>query len=181
MSIKQAYNQWSTTYDADRNRTRDLDQAVTRQLLAGRRYRAIIELGCGTGKNTALFSQIGQTVQALDFSASMIGRARAKTSAPNVTFSVADITQPWPSADRSADLVACNLVLEHIEHLSFIYSEASRTLVESGRFFACELHPFRQCSHFWRRCKPALRLKHHQQHYDHRQLGNIWRRRDASL
>jgi malonyl-CoA O-methyltransferase len=40
--------------------------------------------------------------------------------------------------------VACNLVLEHIEHLSFICSEASRILVESGRFFVCELHPFRQ-------------------------------------
>ena len=83
-------------------------------------------------------------VHALDFSAGMVGRARAKTSAPNVAFSVADLTRPWPCADRSADLVACNLVLEHIEYLSFICSEASRTMVENGRFFVCELHPFRQ-------------------------------------
>ena len=144
MSIQQAYNQWSTTYDADRNRTRDLDQAVTRQCLAGLHCQAILELGCGTGKNTALYARAGQSVHALDFSAGMIGRARAKTTARNVTFSVADLTKPWPCADRTADLVACNLVLEHIKNLSFICSEASRILVESGLFFVCELHPFRQ-------------------------------------
>jgi malonyl-CoA O-methyltransferase len=40
--------------------------------------------------------------------------------------------------------VVCNLVLEHIENLPFIFSEACRCLVEGDRFFICELHPFRQ-------------------------------------
>jgi hypothetical protein len=35
-------------------------------------------------------------------------------------------------------------VLEHIQDLSFVFSEASRVLVDAGRFFICELHPFRQ-------------------------------------
>jgi len=38
----------------------------------------------------------------------------------------------------------CNLVLEHIGDLSFIFSEAFRALVAGGDFFICELHPFRQ-------------------------------------
>jgi ubiquinone/menaquinone biosynthesis C-methylase UbiE len=38
----------------------------------------------------------------------------------------------------------CNLVLEHVRDLSFIFKEASRVLVESGQFFISELHPFRQ-------------------------------------
>ena len=80
MNINEAYNQWSISYDTDRNRTRDLDQAVTRHCLAGLRCRTIIELGCGTGKNTALYARIGQAVHALDFSAGMIARARAKTT-----------------------------------------------------------------------------------------------------
>ena len=57
---------------------------------------------------------------------------------------MADITKPWPFADRCADLIVCNLVLEHVKDVSFIFSQASRLLVEGGRFFICELHPFRQ-------------------------------------
>jgi len=46
--------------------------------------------------------------------------------------------------DGSVDLIACNLVLEHIEDLPFIFSECSRSLRKDGRLFVCELHPFRQ-------------------------------------
>ena len=74
----------------------------------------------------------------------MIEKARAKVTAPNVSFEIADITKRWPAKDQSFDLIVCNLVLEHIEDLNFIFAEASRVLVEGGRFFICELHPFRQ-------------------------------------
>ena len=140
-----AYTDWSATYDLDRNLTRDLDQLVTRDTLSGLRCKSILEIGCGTGKNTPLLAQIGEHVSALDFSAGMIEKSQSeKLSLDNVTFEVADITQPWPCEDRSMDLVVCNLVLEHIPDLSFIFSEASRVLVKTGRFFVSELHPFRQ-------------------------------------
>jgi malonyl-CoA O-methyltransferase len=35
-------------------------------------------------------------------------------------------------------------VLEHIEALAPVFSEAHRTLVDGGRLFVSELHPFRQ-------------------------------------
>lgn len=144
MSISDAYSQWAATYDTDRNLTRDLDQDVTRETLAQGRYRSILELGCGTGKNTALLAQLAAQVHALDFSEGMINQAKAKQPGDNVRFSVADLTQPWPSADQSADLIVCNLVLEHIAELPFIFAEAARTLAAGGRFFVCELHPFKQ-------------------------------------
>jgi malonyl-CoA O-methyltransferase len=74
----------------------------------------------------------------------MLARAREKVQAANVTFTEADLTQPWPVEDNSADLVVCNLVLEHIEGLRFIFGEAARVLMAGGLFFVCELHPFRQ-------------------------------------
>jgi malonyl-CoA O-methyltransferase len=74
----------------------------------------------------------------------MIARARQKISAGNVTFELADITQPWPCAANSTDLVVCNLVLEHIENIGFVFSEAARVLRNEGRYFVSELHPFRQ-------------------------------------
>jgi len=144
VSVQDAYTEWAATYDEDRNRTRDLDQQVTRAALEGRRFAAIVEIGCGTGKNTALLAQLGGSVRALDFSAGMLARARAKVQAANVTFIEADLTQRWPLEDAGADLVVCNLVLEHIEDLRFIFAEAARILAPAGRFFVCELHPFRQ-------------------------------------
>ncbi len=144
MSIQNAYNEWSETYDTDENLTRDLDQTVTKESLASFHFDSVLELGCGTGKNTVFLAQIGARVHALDFSERMIGKAREKVKAQNVQFSVADLTQKWPCENTSYDLIVCNLVLEHIENLIFIFSEASRVLVQEGRFLINELHPFRQ-------------------------------------
>jgi ubiquinone/menaquinone biosynthesis C-methylase UbiE len=144
MSVQEAYSQWAATYDADRNLTRDLDGRVTRETLATWPGRSILEIGCGTGKNTTFLAQIGRHVHALDFTDEMIRQAQAKVTTGNVAFSIADLTKPWPRAAASADLVICNLVLEHIEGLPFIFAEAARCLLAGGRFFICELHPFRQ-------------------------------------
>ena len=144
MDIQAAYTDWSATYDLDRNLTRDLDQLVTRDTLSHLRCKAILEIGCGTGKNTELLTRIGEHVLALDFSPGMIEKAREKLPLDNVIFVGADITQPWATESQSVDLITCNLVLEHIRDLPFIFAEASRVLIPTGRFFISELHPFRQ-------------------------------------
>ena len=144
MDIQKAYDDWSETYDADGNLTRDLDRKVVREALAGLHFESILELGCGTGKNTPFLAQIGTQVHAVDFSAGMIAKAKEKVKAENVEFARMDITQPWRFDDGSFDLIVCCLVLEHVADLSFVFSEASRTLKAGGRFFVDELHPFRQ-------------------------------------
>jgi malonyl-CoA O-methyltransferase len=144
MSIQKAYNEWSVSYDSDENLTRDLDQNVLREALANLRFKSILELGCGTGKNTLFLSEIGERVHALDFSEGMVEKARSKVRAGNVRFSITDLTRLWPCPDTFYDLIVCNLVLEHIEDLSFIFSEASRVLQGKGKFLINELHPFRQ-------------------------------------
>ncbi len=144
MSIQKAYNQWSETYDRDENLTRDLDQKVLREALANLRFNSILEIGCGTGKNTSFLSQIGGHVHALDFSEGMIGKAKEKVRIVNVKFSIADLTRKWPCENEAYDLIVCDLVLEHIEELAFIFSEALRVLKQKGRFLINELHPFRQ-------------------------------------
>ncbi len=144
VKTQEAYSHWSSTYDHDRNLTRDLDQRVTKNTLANLRFKSVLEIGCGTGKNTALLSEIGEKVWAVDFSVGMLEKARQKVRAGNVSFVVTDLTQRWPCRDRTVDLITCNLVLEHIRDLSFVFAEAFRVLVKGGRFFVCELHPFRQ-------------------------------------
>src|SRR4030095_2929723 len=146
-SIQDAYTEWSGTYDQDRNLTRDLDASVSKSLLSELRLCGVIEVGCGTGKNTLLLAGIAKHVIALDFTEAMIAKADSKLrelGTTNVSFRVADVTKAWPVEDQSAQLVVCNLVLEHIADIDFVFLEASRCLVRGGRFFISELHPFRQ-------------------------------------
>lgn len=144
MTIRGAYTAWAATYDTDENRTRDLDQAVTAELLGGRRVARALEIGCGTGKNTALLGRISAAVLGLDFSDGMLARARAKLAAPHVAFARADLTRPWPCAGGSVEIIACNLVLEHIEQLAPVFAEAARCLHPGGLLLVSELHPCRQ-------------------------------------
>jgi ubiquinone/menaquinone biosynthesis C-methylase UbiE len=148
VSIEEAYTRWSETYDVDPNRTRDLDAVVTREWLGGRRSEAILEIGCGTGKNTEFLATIAGRVTADDFSPGMLSQAKAKAEergfSGNVEFATVDVTHDWPFAAGQFDLIVCNLVLEHVEDLGFVFAEAARCLKSGGKFFLCELHPFRQ-------------------------------------
>lgn len=144
MSIEEAYTRWSESYDRDPNRTRDLDAELTREWLGGRRFRSVLEIGCGTGKNTAFLATIAEQVTAVDFSPGMLRQAQAKVNAGNVEFATVDVAQPWPFAAGTFDLAVCNLVLEHVRDLNAVFAEASRSLAPGGEFFLCELHPFRQ-------------------------------------
>ncbi len=144
MNIQSAYNSWSASYDEDLNLTRDLDAEIVRNVFGKNKFDSILEVGCGTGKNTSFFSDIANKVYALDFSEGMINKAKEKIKSNNVTFTQAYITHKWPIEKNTVELVACNLILEHIENLDFIFSEANRCLKKKGNFFINEFHPFRQ-------------------------------------
>lgn len=144
LNISNAYTCWAETYDLVHNRTRDLDKNVTQQILLGLPFSRVVELGCGTGKNTLLLTQLAATVICVDFSAGMLMKAHKKIVKDNVSFLQADLTFPWPLGDQSSDLVMSNLVLEHINDIRFIFEQAARVLAIGGHFFICELHPYRQ-------------------------------------
>jgi ubiquinone/menaquinone biosynthesis C-methylase UbiE len=142
--IARAYDRWAAHYDADRNATRDLDARVLRDADLRLDARVVLELGCGTGKNTRWLATRASEVLAMDFSPGMLAVARGAVGAPNVRFVEHDLRDPWPVADASIDIVVGNLVLEHVEALGPVYAAAARVLRPGGQLFLCELHPARQ-------------------------------------
>lgn len=139
-----AYDHWAAQYDGDENATKDLDAVVVRQAPLRVAGSDVLELGCGTGKNTTWLAEQARQVLAIDFSAGMLAVARQHVRAPNVAFVEHDVRLLWPVDAAAVDLVIGNLVLEHIEDLAPIYAEAARVLRPGGQLFLCELHPFRQ-------------------------------------
>jgi len=143
-SVAQAYDRWSATYDADKNITRDLDATVLQKTPLTLEERDVLELGCGTGKNTAYLAGRARKVFALDFSEGMIARAHERIATSNVRFIRHDVRDTWPVESASVDMVVANLILEHVHDLAPVYFEAARVLRPGGQFFVCELHPYRQ-------------------------------------
>jgi ubiquinone/menaquinone biosynthesis C-methylase UbiE len=146
MSTSDSYDAWAGSYDSMGNKTRDLEAEVLRSTFLNPHYGNILELGCGTGKNTGWLSEKADYVMALDFSTQMIAQAKKKITAPNVDFIQTDITQPWPVKPGWANLITCSLVMEHIEDLEFLFEQADKVLKRRGKFYICELHPWKQYS-----------------------------------
>ncbi|MDX1762503.1 MAG: methyltransferase domain-containing protein, partial [Christiangramia sp.] len=78
MSIEKAYDHWSSQYDSNKNKTRDLDGQVTRNVLGNLKFNSVLELGCGTGKNTEWLQTRANSILAVDFSEEMLTLAKKK-------------------------------------------------------------------------------------------------------
>lgn len=144
MSIEKAYNSWASQYDSNENKTRDLDKKVTVKTLRNYKFKSVLELGCGTGKNTDWLLSKAEKIIGLDFSEEMLKSAKVKIASNKVEFKKADLNKGWDIEDGFADLVTSSLTLEHIENLNHIFHQANLKLKTKGLFFICELHPFKQ-------------------------------------
>ncbi len=144
MSIQKAYDSWASQYDTNVNKTRDIEAIAIRQILTPLKFHSVLEIGCGTGKNTEWFAERASRVTAIDFSDEMLAMARAKITSKNVEFKQADITTPWTFREQLYDLVSFSLVLEHMNNLEPIFREAAESLADDGHIYIGELHPFKQ-------------------------------------
>jgi predicted TPR repeat methyltransferase len=67
MSIENSYNSWAGQYDTSVNKTRDLDINATIETLSNYSFKHVLELGCGTGKNTSRLLSNAEKIIWLDF------------------------------------------------------------------------------------------------------------------
>lgn len=146
MSIEKAYNIWASQYDSNLNLTRDLDKKCTIETLKNLDFKNVLELGCGTGKNTEWLLNKAERIIGLDFSQEMLHKAKAKIFDKRVIFKKADLTKYWEIENNFVDLITASLTLEHIKNLGHIFSQANLKLKKNGLFFISELHPLKQYS-----------------------------------
>jgi len=144
MNIQKSYNLWSEQYDTNKNKTRDLDALVTKSTLVNFEFNTILELGCGTGKNTEWLLSKAKKIIGLDFSEGMLAKAKDKINDDKVTFIKTDLTKDWKLNNNYFDLITCSLTLEHIENLNIVFKQTYYKLKKGGLFFISELHPFKQ-------------------------------------
>lgn len=142
--IKEDYDSWADNYDNDFNPTRDLDKIATIQSLSNLQFFNVLELGCGSGKNTEWLISKANKLVGLDFSKNMLDLARKKIKTDRATFIKTDLNEDWPVNDNSFDLATINLTLEHIEVLEHIFNALFFKLTQGGKCFVCELHPKKQ-------------------------------------
>jgi ubiquinone/menaquinone biosynthesis C-methylase UbiE len=146
MSTQNLYNQWSFTYDEMENKTRDLEKMAGQKVLSTLDFETVLELGCGTGKNTEWLSKKAKQLLAVDLSEEMMAKAKEKVADSNVEFRQADITKPWNFVSTNPDLITCSLIVEHIKDIHFIFQEVANVIKPDGYFYLCELHPYKQYS-----------------------------------
>lgn len=143
-NTREAYNSWSSQYDTNENKTRDLEAIALQIVLAGINFNNCLEIGCGTGKNTAWLIKKAKQITAVDLSEAMLAKAKEKINEGNVTFIQADITNEWTFTNSLYDLITFSLVLEHINDLDHVFKSVERSLVTGGYVYIGELHPFKQ-------------------------------------
>ena len=142
--IIDSYNTWAYQYDNNINPTRDLDKSITKEFLSKIDFFKVLELGCGSGKNSEWLITKAEKLVGLDFSKNMLDLARNKIKTDKATFINADLNEKWPVKNNAFDLVTINLALEHIEILDHIFKSSFMKLVQGGKCFVCELHPKKQ-------------------------------------
>jgi malonyl-CoA O-methyltransferase len=140
-AIQHGYDRWAEIYDQEENPLIGLEEPVVREALGDVAGLEALDLGCGTGRHALWLAGAGASVTAVDFSAGMMEKARAKPGAERVRFLVHDLHERLPFSDGAFDRVVSGLVLEHLKDLGAFFAESRRVLKPGGCAVVSGMHP----------------------------------------
>ena len=113
------------------------------QVLGSVSGQRVLDLACGNGYIARRLAGLRARVIGVDASAPIIERARAREAqAPlGIVYHVGDASHLDMLADRSVDVVVCNMALMDIADAAAAIREVARVLEPPGRFVASLSHP----------------------------------------
>lgn len=130
---KIAFNQQALTYDKDikGQHARTLYPYIL-NMLKGRHFSSILDLGCGTGELLYQIQQIyhSKDLTGIDISDKMIDMANKK-KINNAHFVIGDI-EDLPFKNNTFDIAICNDSFHHYPAPEKVLDEAYRVLKDSG-------------------------------------------------
>jgi ubiquinone/menaquinone biosynthesis C-methylase UbiE len=128
-------NYWSTnrkTFSgSNQGYAPNLRRWMTAELRDLPRTAPVLEVGCGDGSFTTDLADKFSSVTGIDISASQIADNQARL--PKITFRQHDVSQRFPFADGTFEVVWCSEVLEHLFDPAFALREMQRVLKPGGR------------------------------------------------
>jgi len=125
------YGFWSTIYDSVLDRVFAFDREAAIKLLNPRKNQKILEVGCGTGLSLPLYPA-GCDVTAVDFSASMLDKAKRKDTRAKVTFILAD-GEELPLKKNRFDKVYLSFVLRVTPNPGLLLQQVAQALKPGGK------------------------------------------------
>ncbi|XP_040212036.1 putative methyltransferase DDB_G0268948 [Rana temporaria] len=93
-------------------------------------YGFAVDVGCGTGQNTRVFSPYFKKVLGIDISEAQIEEAKKATGSPNVTYSVCS-AEEMSVGDASVDLLTASIAAHWFTTETFL-KEVDRVLKPGG-------------------------------------------------
>ncbi|KAI0478060.1 putative methyltransferase [Xylaria cf. heliscus] len=162
LPTNEAYDRWAKVYDSDGNFLQALDD-LELQILFPRFVASVkslkpwrvLDLGCGTGRNTALLAGIPKSeIIALDSSKGMLEVARnrlyitscrleVEEGQPNLRFDIFDMLAsslpPASVAPHTVDAIISTLVVEHIP-LPIFFAHVTQLLRPGGVLLLTNMH-----------------------------------------
>ncbi len=99
---------------------------------APRRYRSVLDLGCGTGLCGQLIKPVADRVDGVDLSAAMVEESRRTGAYTQLVH--ADVVEYLADAQRSDDLVLAADVFIYVGGLEPVFTGVARILEPGGRF-----------------------------------------------
>lgn len=137
--VQKAYRKWANTYDKEINPSIDLEENQVINLIHVKKGDYILDVGCGTGRYSKIFTQKAAKVVGIDFSRNMLKIAKQRVK--KAEFKQTDITKKFPFPDKTFDKIVCSLVISHIQNISPVLKEMKRVLKDNGFIVLTTLHP----------------------------------------
>jgi ubiquinone/menaquinone biosynthesis C-methylase UbiE len=141
VSAKEGYAKWSKTYDSESNALIATEQPAVDRILAGLRYRTVLDAATGTGRHALPLARQGAEVTAIDESPEMLSIARRHAAGLDIRFVEASLTEPLPLASDQFDLVLCALAFSHFPDIHATCREFWRVARAGGSVLITDFHP----------------------------------------
>ena len=137
LTSEEGYALYADFYDKDQMYLDSIDRgflAFSAKHLEGKK---VLDVGCGTGRNTIRLAEAGVDITGMDICKEMLEKLNRKK--PGIKTKLGDILE-IPYEDESFDAVICNLVFVHLKNPVLAIREIYRVLKNDGELYLSVIH-----------------------------------------